>query len=92
MVHWVFFWVSVGFFCYFTLNLLTYTRLNRVLRYAEKNRQEPVRGFSILIPARNEERNIEACVRAALKNEYPNFEVIVMDDGSTDATYQILSS
>ena len=92
MVHWVFFWVSVGFFCYFTLNLLTYTRLNRVLRYAEKNRQEPVRGFSILIPARNEERNIEACVRAALKNDYPNFEVIVMDDGSTDTTYQILSS
>ncbi len=92
MVHWVFFWVSIGFLCYFTLNLLTYTRFNRVLRLAEKDRREPVRAFSILIPARNEESNIEACVRAALKNDYPNYEVIVMDDGSTDDTYEIVSS
>jgi poly-beta-1,6-N-acetyl-D-glucosamine synthase len=41
---------------------------------------------SILIPAYNEEADIAAAVRAALAVDYPDFEVIVLDDGSTDAT------
>jgi chlorobactene glucosyltransferase len=42
---------------------------------------------SILVPARNEEDNIEACVRSLLELNYPNFEVVVLDDGSEDSTY-----
>jgi chlorobactene glucosyltransferase len=41
---------------------------------------------SILVPARNEERNIEACVTSLLDQDYPDFEVIVLDDQSTDNT------
>ncbi len=47
---------------------------------------------SICIPARNEERNIQACVEAILAQTYPNFELIVLDDRSTDSTLQILES
>lgn len=46
--------------------------------------------ISICIPARNEENNIRRCVESALGQEYPNFEVIVLDDRSTDATPVIL--
>ena len=46
--------------------------------------------ISVLVPARNEERNIERCVRSALDQNYPNFEVVVLDDNSTDLTYEIL--
>lgn len=46
--------------------------------------------ISVCIPARNEERNIRACVEAVLKQDYPNLEVIVLDDRSTDATREIL--
>jgi GT2 family glycosyltransferase len=46
---------------------------------------------SILIPARNEERVIGRCVRAALDQHYPHLEVVVVDDGSTDATATILA-
>ncbi|MDR3706876.1 MAG: glycosyltransferase [Capsulimonadaceae bacterium] len=46
--------------------------------------------ISILVPARNEERHIEACVEALLAQNYPHYEVIVLDDESTDATYAIL--
>jgi chlorobactene glucosyltransferase len=46
--------------------------------------------ISVCIPARNEERNIRACVEAMLGQDYPNFEVIVLDDRSTDATPEIL--
>jgi len=47
--------------------------------------------ISVCIPARNEERNIRSCVEAMLAQEYPNFEVIVLDDRSTDATPSILA-
>jgi poly-beta-1,6-N-acetyl-D-glucosamine synthase len=43
-------------------------------------------GVTILIPAYNEEQVIGGCVRAALAVDYPNFEVLVLDDGSRDDT------
>ena len=48
--------------------------------------------ISICIPARNEETNIRQCVESALGQDYPNVEVIVVDDRSTDATLKILES
>ena len=47
--------------------------------------------ISVCVPARNEEKNIEACVKALIAQTYPNFEVIILDDRSTDSTPQILS-
>ncbi len=41
---------------------------------------------SILVPARNEARNIERCVRSLLAQDYPCFELLVLDDGSEDGT------
>ncbi len=48
--------------------------------------------ISVLIPARNEARNIRRCVEAVLAQTYPNFEVIVLDDRSTDSTPGILAT
>lgn len=48
--------------------------------------------ISICIPARNEERNIQKCITSALDQDYPNLEVLVLDDHSTDNTGEILSS
>lgn len=47
---------------------------------------------SVVITAYNAERFIGACIRAALSQTYPNFEVIVVNDGSTDNTPQICRS
>jgi glycosyltransferase involved in cell wall biosynthesis len=41
---------------------------------------------SILIPCYNAERWIRQCIESALEQSYPNKEVIVIDDGSTDAS------
>jgi chlorobactene glucosyltransferase len=46
--------------------------------------------ISVCVPARNEERNIRACVEGILAQDYPNFEVIILDDRSIDATPEIL--
>jgi chlorobactene glucosyltransferase len=45
---------------------------------------------SVLIPARNEEANIRACVESLLRQDYPDFEVLVMNDDSSDQTGAIL--
>ena len=45
---------------------------------------------SILVPARNEEKNIARCVRSLLAFDYPAFEVLVLDDLSSDNTRSIL--
>lgn len=47
--------------------------------------------ISVCIPARNEERNIRACVESMLAQDYPNIEVIVLDDRSTDSTPHIVA-
>jgi chlorobactene glucosyltransferase len=45
---------------------------------------------SIVVPARNEERDVEASVRSYLAQDHPDLEVVVVDDRSTDATPVIL--
>src|SRR5947209_20604106 len=45
---------------------------------------------SIIVPARNEEQNIRRCVTSLLEQNYDDYEVIVVDDGSTDGTARIL--
>ena len=44
---------------------------------------------SIVIPARNERRNVEACLRSVLRSRWPRLEVILVDDHSSDGTLQL---
>ena len=46
----------------------------------------------MVIPARNEEKYIERCILSLLDQDYPEFEIIVIDDNSTDATPKILKN
>ncbi len=47
---------------------------------------------SFLIAGKDEEANIERAVRSVLKQDYPNFELIVINDRSQDKTPRILES
>lgn len=46
---------------------------------------------SVLVPARNEEKNISDCIKCIINQDYKNIEVIILDDNSTDNTYKIVS-
>lgn len=46
--------------------------------------------ISVLVPARNEELGIEACVRSILASRHVEIEVVVLDDASTDRTAEIV--
>jgi len=48
-------------------------------------------GVSIIVPVHNEEDTIEVCLRTLTKQTYPIKEIIVVNDGSTDKTVDILS-
>jgi cellulose synthase/poly-beta-1,6-N-acetylglucosamine synthase-like glycosyltransferase len=48
--------------------------------------------ISILAPAFNEEANVEENVRSLLMLDYPLFEVILINDGSSDRTLEVLIS
>ena len=47
---------------------------------------------AVLIPAYNEEMVIERTVRAVLDSDYPHLHVVVIDDGSTDRTFEVAST
>lgn len=68
--------------CMTAFNLVTWSRG----RARERSRER----VSVLIPARNEERNIAACVRAVAASRHPIHEIIVCDDQSTDRTREIV--
>lgn len=80
-------YLALNFIAMFAI--LRYTREHgasfRVRNFADY--QPPV---SILVPACNEERTIVATVRSLLRLGYPNFEVVVINDGSTDNTLQVV--
>jgi cellulose synthase/poly-beta-1,6-N-acetylglucosamine synthase-like glycosyltransferase len=94
-------WLQWGFLAYFICINVVYLGLNfismfAILRYVRehgasfriKNFAEYQPPVSILVPAHNEERTIIATVRSLLRLGYPTFEVVVVNDGSTDRTLQ----
>jgi len=51
---------------------------------------EPAPFVSVLIPARDEGANIELCVKSLQQQDYHNFEILVLDDNSSDDTANIV--
>ena len=76
----------------FVLALIPALLFLRNLRlYAPLPRQGVSRaGWSVLIPARNEESTIADALHSVLRSREVDLEVIVMDDGSTDRTADIV--
>jgi chlorobactene glucosyltransferase len=69
--------------------------LRFVRRLKPRPRPSPPAGcplVSVLVPARNEEHRIAPCLRSLAEQDYPNLEIIVLDDQSEDATARIAES
>jgi peptidoglycan-N-acetylglucosamine deacetylase len=62
------------------------------LRPAPVDHPEYKPEVSVLVPAYNEESVIVDTVRAALASDYPKLEVLVVDDGSTDRTAELIKA
>ncbi|ASQ91658.1 glucosaminyltransferase [Prosthecochloris sp. GSB1] len=70
---------------------ILFTILSFLPRKAEREAVSPP-FVSIIIPSFNEEANIARCIESALAIDYPEYEVIVVDDGSLDLTLPIIEN
>jgi len=72
---------------YITVPLAILHRFNENKRFSAPLEEYPK--LSIIIPAYNEEKVLGRTIENILEAYYPNKEIIVIDDGSTDSTYQV---
>ncbi|HWX53790.1 MAG TPA: glycosyltransferase [Verrucomicrobiae bacterium] len=67
--------------------LATFDRLRKPPPPAPPDFKPPI---TVIVPAYNEEKVIERTVRSVLQSDYPRLRVIVVDDGSSDATEEVV--
>lgn len=75
-------------FVWITGGLIFYRRLERKRDDPPSLIEYPF--FSILVPCHNEEAQVAATVTQLLELDYPDYEIVLIDDGSTDHTASIL--
>jgi glycosyltransferase involved in cell wall biosynthesis len=80
----LFFWLAIG------LELFIGNRSLGFLRDIIPARKEQLNKISIIVPARNEERNIREALQSMLQQDYSNLEFIIINDRSADNTTAIL--
>jgi chlorobactene glucosyltransferase len=87
--------LALGFGLFITWLVHSQSRLQIVVDPLSDPLKSPISEqyplISVIIPARDEARNIRRCMQALLKQTYPNYEIIVIDDRSKDATPQIMA-
>ncbi len=62
-------------------------RFENIINIHDKKNYTPV---SILVPAYNEEKTILKCIESLLSLDYPEYEIIIVNDGSKDETLEVL--
>lgn len=85
-------WYLVALVClnaYFLATVLSNVAYFRFATKKPRIRSGPF--VSVIVPARDEERSIGRCLESLLEQDYADYEVIVVDDDSSDATAEIVA-
>ncbi len=83
--------LAVGFWAPVGLWLMGHRGALTVLASVQVDAHQRVPGVTVVIPARNEERNLQRALQSVLALEYPDLEIVVVNDRSTDGTGHILA-
>jgi chlorobactene glucosyltransferase len=76
------------FFINFLINSILFKDITNYKLPDKIKKENPL--ISILIPARNEEKNIRKCLLSLINQDYDNTEILVLNDNSTDETAKIV--
>ena len=83
-------WLIVIWWAFASLKMIL--NLMMLHRLSEDLTDDPLPSLNVVIPARNEERDVEAAVVSQCNQDFPGLRVIVVEDRSTDRTPVILES
>ena len=95
-INWVFLFYFIGLHgVYLMLTVSSMFYLPRFMREHSTEDLSPLHAdfeppVTIIVPAYNESATIASSVRALLQLEYPEYEIVIVNDGSTDDTLQVL--
>jgi len=84
----VIFLIQAYYYLYYYSGILFYNRKMKKGKITYNNTKPPV---SVIICAKNESDNLDAFLPIILEQDYPKYEVIVVNDGSTDESNEILA-
>lgn len=80
----------VYFFFYMLKSLKKSPKLGSFNRSHNRTKHGYLPKVSMILPARNEEKYISKCLDSLLNQDYPNFEIVAVNDSSTDKTGKII--
>ena len=96
-------WLILAYFillylCYATLHIVSFLSLRKHQRehvldanFESKSYTPLLTPISILVPAFNEQDSIETTISSLVQLDYPEYEIIIINDGSIDATLELLT-
>jgi poly-beta-1,6-N-acetyl-D-glucosamine synthase len=82
VVHFGIYLVGANFY-----DIWQFKRRHNRRHQKEKSSYQPL--VSVLIPAHNEEKVILRCLQSIRNSSYQRFQIVIIDDGSRDATYKL---
>lgn len=92
ILRWVMLFLFVPIFVKYILQLFLAPFFPMVEYMRSKKRRSYTPTVSVLIPAWNEAVGIKDTIVSVLKTNYPKLEIIVINDGSTDQTHEVVTS
>jgi chlorobactene glucosyltransferase len=81
-----------GVWMYFLTYMIKSFWQSPMLESFDRTRVSHFPKVSVILPARNERRYITRCLNSLLGQDYPNFEIIAINDSSTDGTGEIMKA
>ena len=85
--------IIIAWIFLFTISIRSYLHTPLIIRkrpHLTKQHSNNLPLVSVIVPARNEQDNIQRCLLSLLAQSYPSFEIIVLNDSSTDYTLEIV--
>src|SRR5919198_5060012 len=83
--------ISCAWLYFLIYTIISFKRLPKI---ESMNQQHAVREefpkVSVILPARNEEKYIAKCLDSLINQSYPNFEIVAINDSSSDRTDEII--